>query len=381
MKRQLLKLSIASAVLACSAFSVQEFETVPMDVSHDGSLTGVNNVHRSQRRLTLSQEESDGQTDLMIAIIAKNIKQVRDLLDSSSTEVHAQDNNGKTALMYAAESGNAEIVDAVAKQFSVYSYKDETEEGWYHYFVNYKDNEGKTALMHAVLSGSLESVKLVLRIAAISMNVQDNNGKTALMYAAESGNAEIVDAVAKQFSIFSGKYMYSDKYNTEKRRYVYFVNYQDNEGKTALMYAVLSGSLESVKLVLRIAAISMNIQDNNGKTALMYAAVSGNPDIVNAVAEKFSMYSDQYMYSDKYNTKERRYVYVVNYQDNEGKTALMHAVLSGNVASVKGLLNTYKIDVKVKNNNGQTAMNLAQNSSHENKQAIIDALNSIGGEY
>lgn len=94
------------------------------------------------------------------------------------------------------------------------------------------------------------------------------------------------------------------------------INYQDDEGKTALIYAVLIGSSSIVKLLLDNGA-DADRHDNTGKTALMYAAENNYADIVEMLI-KSGVYKDA--------------------QDNKGFTALMCAACKGHKESIKLLI-------------------------------------------
>lgn len=62
-------------------------------------------------------------------------------------------------------------------------------------------------------------------------------------------------------------------------------NIKDNEGKTALIYAVKDKyNLEKVKLLIKYGA-GINIRDNNGNTALSIAKEFSNTKIVKLLIE------------------------------------------------------------------------------------------------
>ena len=55
-----------------------------------------------------------------------------------------------------------------------------------------KDNNGRTALMFAALNGDTETAK-ALSEAGADLEAKNNNGRTALMFAADQGHTEIVE--------------------------------------------------------------------------------------------------------------------------------------------------------------------------------------------
>ncbi len=110
---------------------------------------------------------------------------------------------------------------------------------------------------------NLEIIKLLLAAGA-DVNLQDNEGKTALMYAAELGLLLSVD-----FFLTNG----ADP------------DLQDNNGRTALMYAIRRyENIDTVRLLL-VARANVNLQDNEGKTALWLARNKGYTDIERLLRE------------------------------------------------------------------------------------------------
>ena len=89
--------------------------------------------------------------------------------------VKFRDDNGKTALMYAAKhNGNPEVLLTLIK-----SRKNN---------IGEKDNNGNTALMYAAkFNGNPEIVSTLINNGA-KVNEPHNNGKTALMFAVENNN-------------------------------------------------------------------------------------------------------------------------------------------------------------------------------------------------
>ncbi len=61
---------------------------------------------------------------------------------------------------------------------------------------------------------------------------------------------------------------------------------QDNEGRTALMWAVMKGQVETVKVILDAAqdkdAVAM-VRDHEGWSALFHAVSAGRTDLISAI--------------------------------------------------------------------------------------------------
>ena len=169
------------------------------------------------------------------------------LLALDGTNISAKDNEGWTALMYAALEGNTEIVKLLLERDAN---------------IETQDNNGWTALMIAAGGGNTEIVELLLERDA-NIEAKDNHGWTALMYAALEGNTEIVNLLLERDA------------NIET---------QDNNGWTALMIAARWGNIEIVELLLERGA-DINAKNDDGWTALMCAARWGNKKIVELLLE------------------------------------------------------------------------------------------------
>lgn len=198
-------------------------------------------------------------TMLMKAVKTGKIDRVKTWLTKSPNCVGIQDEDGKTALMHAAEAGFVDIVRLLVDKEA--GKVDKNNKTAYHYAVEkgfndcaalliseinnprksgMVDTEGRTGLMEAIMNKNIGLAKSRLREAG----AQDNQGTTALMYAAELGLTEIVRSLI----------------NKEARK-------TDKKGKTALMCAAIGGFVEIVRMLANEEA---RMQDQNGKTALIH---------------------------------------------------------------------------------------------------------------
>lgn len=117
-------------------------------------------------------------TALMKAVMKGNQKVVDLLID---IEGKIQDQNGQTALMYAARKDRVNIIKCLTKE------------------IGMCDNSGWTALMHAALNGSVGAVRqLSSEVGAKSTDycMMHPPGTTALMIAAAAGKTRIVEKLA-----------------------------------------------------------------------------------------------------------------------------------------------------------------------------------------
>lgn len=88
-----------------------------------------------------------------------------ELLIAKGAAVNHQDDDGATALMYAARNGDAQAVNALLRNGAS---------------VNLADNDGETALMKAAASSCNEETVRALLSAGADLNAKDHKGRNAL---------------------------------------------------------------------------------------------------------------------------------------------------------------------------------------------------------
>jgi ankyrin repeat protein len=122
-----------------------------------------------------------------------------------------------------------------------------------------KHDASHTELMRAALEGQTERLKILLKSGAVDINERDNEGRTALMFAVTNMHKESVNVLLE-----SG----AD------------VNLKANDGSTALMLAASSGVSEIVRALLSKGADVTAKFTGTGKTALDLAKEKGYTEIV-----------------------------------------------------------------------------------------------------
>jgi ankyrin repeat protein len=126
--------------------------------------------------------------------------------------------------------------------------------------VNLPDSSGKYALNMAMYEQSIEIIDLLFRSGA-DVDIQDIYGVSPMMICAAN------------MSYF--KFAHIFNYHPVKN-----INEQDNNGYTALMFAVHEDAIEIVEWLLHKGA-DPNIKTNNGETTLMKAKHNDNIDMQN----------------------------------------------------------------------------------------------------
>jgi ankyrin repeat protein len=158
------------------------------------------------------------------------------LFFQAGIDVNAQNSEGVTALMAAAQKGRAEIVKKLLDQKAD---------------PNVAGKDGQTALMLASENNQLPIVQALLKKNA-DPNLTDHNGWTALMKAVYAGNAKCVEAIA-------------DRSRQEVNR--------------GLLVAALMGHKDTAKILLDYGA-EVDTHADDGRTPLMFAASKGNKELV-----------------------------------------------------------------------------------------------------
>jgi ankyrin repeat protein len=117
-------------------------------------------------------------TPLHEAISGGHLKIVEALLLHPQVDVNCVDENGMSALMYAARKGHRDIVNALLQRPDI--------------DINSVDEDGWSALMFAVNWWRSDIVNALLQRSDTDINQLDHMGRTPLTVAVEEGHTEIV---------------------------------------------------------------------------------------------------------------------------------------------------------------------------------------------
>lgn len=199
------------------------------------------NAHRAiEFQVNVNQQNTNGDTALILAASLSCEKCVELLLAKEGTNVDLFQVKGQTALHFAAARGSPVIVNMLFSKKAK---------------VDPQDNSGVTPIMLASDKGHSSVVeKFIYRNA--NLDIQDNDGMTALCYAADGSDGGHADIV--QLLIDFGA-------DPNKAR--------GTDAATGLILASIKGNLDVVKT---LAIPSNNVDLNQGgqdqTTALMFAA-------------------------------------------------------------------------------------------------------------
>lgn len=124
-----------------------------------------------------------------------------------------------------------------------------------------------------------------------------------------------------------------------------FLNYQDLQGKTALMLAFEYNQLDVAEMLI-FFKVDLNRKDLKQKTALHYGAIK----LFYAAMEGRVPFFTHHDWPSK----------LLNYQDPRGLTALMYAIFHRQSYFAQFLINNSDINLNTENEHGQTALDYAE---------------------
>ena len=195
--------------------------------------------------LNFRKKDHNGKTVLMEAILRGYNKISKTLITNTSNPVdlNIKDNEGRNILYYAVYMQNVTLIKEILNK---------------RINIKNKDNKGRAAIFLALNGGNIRIIKLLIE-AGIDLTEADDKGITPLMYAIQKRNSsEVIDL------LISNNVNHLDD--------------QDNEGRTALFYAIDNNDLGTIKLLIQHGT-SLNIKDNEGYVPLYYSVFKGKPVI------------------------------------------------------------------------------------------------------
>ena len=214
---------------------------------------------------------------------------VKPLLETGKVEADSKDEDGRTALSWAAQDGHEAVVKLLLETGKV--------------DADSKDKDGRTPLWQAAQHGYDAIVKLLVETGKVKAGSKGKDGRTPLWCAARHGHEVVIKLLLE-----TGK---ADADST------------DGDGRTALWWAARDGHEATVKLLLETGKVEADSRDREGWTPLSWAALNGHEVIVKLLLETGKVKA--------------------NSRDNDGRMPLWWAAQSGNDAVVKLLLDAVKV--------------------------------------
>lgn len=296
----------------------------------------------------LEKIDSSKNTPIFHAIFLNNLPVIQVMVKKGAS-LKVQNLSGSTPLHEAVKSGNYAVVDYLLKSGAS---------------VSAIDNLGNTPLHNLVYWDSIEIGELLISYGA-SIDPQNKEGRTPLHEAVKRNQTNMTD------------FFLIKKANP---------NSMDNAHRPILFDAVSTGNLELIKALIQSGAI-LSQRDQNGNTILHLATILGSKSIIeyclNQGTDIFAENKDSQTPVNlalKGNAETLRTFFtpkIINLQNNQGQSVLHLAVLQNVPASVVQYLLNSGIDIKIRDRNGKTALDLAE---QDKKSELIQVLkNRIAG--
>ncbi|KAJ4029899.1 hypothetical protein NW761_011731 [Fusarium oxysporum] len=259
---------------------------------------------------------------------------------------------GKTALLYATESGDTDTVAALLERRAS---------------PTLLDSYLWAPLHYAAVAGSLAVVKMLLSNPKVDLDTKNDYGETPLWQAARKGQEAVVRLLAQQGS---------SRVNVDVR---------NRNDTTPLMKAAKGGHTGVICLLLDIETVNPDAVDKHGCTVLWYAASNGYEEITRWLLEtsKVNVNSENKAGKTVLGTAiENGYVAVVKVLLTVGEAtpdseSLFQAVEQGNLEMVQLMLGTGKVEPGIRDDGGQTLLSFAAENRHK---AIVSFLLTEWGD-
>jgi len=193
--------------------------------------------------------DTNGQTALMMALLAHQDDLVISALFEKGASINASGSDGMTPMHHAALLGESEIIQLLLKKGAV---------------VDSKNSKGETALMMAIQAHQDDLVISALLEKGASVTASDSDGMTPMHHAALLGESEVIQMLLKKGAVVDSK---------------------NSKGETALMLAAAENSDLYSVIILLEAGADVSLITNSGSSVAMYATLNNNPFVLKTVKE------------------------------------------------------------------------------------------------
>ncbi len=182
----------------------------------------------------------DGAVPLIAAVRSGDAATARTLLARPGLDVNAAEHDGTTALHWAAQTGQADLVTALIRARAD---------------VNARNRYGIAPIWLAATNGDGAVVEALLRAGADAGTTRGDSGETVLMIGARTGDAGVLQRLLAHGADPNAK--------------------DDVRGQTALMWAAAEGHPAAAR-VLVDAGANLEARSSTGITPLMFAIRAGH---------------------------------------------------------------------------------------------------------
>jgi ankyrin repeat protein len=318
---------------------------------------------------TVNPKDSLGRPLLHRLVLERNIPEVEKLLSQPGLDINATDQDGLTALFWAAKEGNLEIVKKFLELPTIE--------------VNIKGKYDRTALHLASMNGHDSVVEALISHPKIDINVKDEEGKTGLIWAHSMKHKLIVQKLSKHPALdIQYHFLWASKSSNEAMvhhllsRPQLDINAKYEEGETALIWAVKRAYLNILHQLIKCPDLDLTVKDDKGKTALTWAVSQPKERVLLKLLAHPSqpatnLLNYPFLWASRWGKEARVHQLLsnpdldINSKDDLGRTALILASKGGHLNIVHQLMAHPHLDINAKDQEGKTALSWALSQGHQ----------------
>lgn len=301
------------------------------------------------QRSLQAQCDKQGRTALMLAALNDEVEAAKYLLDHHA-DLRQRDFAGRTALLWAAVSASAAMLDLLAKRGAKLECADDHGDTIFTiaaghnnlpamdsictasttsslFGIDTPNRDGDTALIKAARGGLLEMVRL-LNYAGANMLATNNEGRTAIHEAAAHGHMDVVTFLQKEVAAMPKIYPYANGAlsllgrlplvsTLLPARVPVRARELDMDGNSLIMVAAANGRETMLR---ELFGLQFDAGDDSEQNSSLFAGVDENTLALTAAAQSSP---------SKFNIEET---------NREGLTALCQAARNGQYAVMKFLI-------------------------------------------
>ena len=237
----------------------------------------------------INAQTRQGITPLMALIDTRHTDAALRFLAHPELELELADQDGKTALDYAASRSMPEVLSVLLERKRQLSPSAEPN-------LVAKDRFGLTALHQAVRQGDLETLLVLLKTPNVDINARSDAGESVLLAATKSGAMSCVEQLllAGADPDLAGKNGETPVFEAARlNRQVILellikaganCDAKLRNGQTPLMIAIRERNIEIVRMLLT-HGVDLHQRDMDGNGPLTYAAASGLEEVTTLLVE------------------------------------------------------------------------------------------------
>ncbi|XP_046569725.1 ankyrin repeat and KH domain-containing protein mask-like isoform X2 [Haliotis rubra] len=286
------------------------------DVMERGTTGKVSQAGGSVSRQGVRQKDSDpGHVDdLLAACLDGNMAEVKRVLDLGQVDINCRGEWSWTPVMWAARSGHRDVVELLLSRGAD---------------VSLEDGGGNSILHWACEGGDVGTMEFLLSLNVVDVNCRGGSNTTPVMAAVDEGHRDMVELLLSRGAD---------------------VSLVDEDGNNTLHLACYGGDQGTVELILSQNVLDVNCRGERNMTPVMMAAERGHRDVMELLLSRGAD---------------------VSLVDGGGNNILHLACQGYDAGTVELILSLNVVDVNARNNEGQTAADVARKGG---RKQLVDQL-------